>query len=204
MATTKAGPVSAERLKSFVTRVEKLDEERTAINGDIKDVLSEAKGVGYDVPTIRRLITYRKLDAADRAERDSLDAVYRHALGMAIDAVTNGDMSLREAAKAHGVSKSSIHRGLAVPEVSREMVADDLGEIGPEEIKAKTPPASFMPSSEAWQEITSVREAHHAAIEAAREARRQQRQREREHTSSLSAITADDMPALPPFLRRVA
>ena len=48
---TKAGPISADRLKSFVERIEKLEEERKAIGGDIRDVYSEAKGVGYDVKT---------------------------------------------------------------------------------------------------------------------------------------------------------
>ena len=63
---TKAGPVSADRLKSFVERIEKLEEERRAIGGDVKDVYSEAKGV----------------DAADRAEEETLLDVYKHALGM--------------------------------------------------------------------------------------------------------------------------
>lgn len=210
MATTKAGPVNAERLKSFVERVEKLSDERTAINGDIKDVLSEAKGVGYDVPAIRRLVSYRKMDATDRAEREALDAVYRHALGMAVDAVSNGDMSLRQAAAAHGVSKSSIHRALSVPEVSREMVADDIGqwlpphdpETGEVIDVGPTPPNAgpILPSAAAWQAVTAVREAHHARIEAEREARRLKRQQENAHAAKLALITDADMPDRPPFL----
>ena len=54
---TKAGPISADRLKSFVERIEKLEEERKAIGGDIRDVYSEAKGVGYDVKTMRRIVS---------------------------------------------------------------------------------------------------------------------------------------------------
>jgi len=54
---TKAGPISADRLKSFVERIEKLEEERKAIGGDIKDVYSEAKGVGYDVKTMRKIVS---------------------------------------------------------------------------------------------------------------------------------------------------
>src|SRR5512144_2508657 len=54
---TKAGPISAERLKSFVERIEKLEEERHAIGGDIRDVYSEAKGVGYDVKTMRKVVS---------------------------------------------------------------------------------------------------------------------------------------------------
>jgi uncharacterized protein (UPF0335 family) len=78
----KAGPISADRLKSFVERIEKLEEERKAIGGDIRDVYSEAKGVGYDVKIMRKIISIRKMDAADRDEQDALLDVYKHALGM--------------------------------------------------------------------------------------------------------------------------
>ena len=79
---TKAGPVSAERLKSFVERIEKLEDERHAIGGDIRDVYSEAKGVGYDVKIMRRIVSLRKMDAADRDEQEALLDTYKHALGM--------------------------------------------------------------------------------------------------------------------------
>ena len=79
---TKAGPISADRLKSFVERIEKLEEERKAIGGDIKDVYSEAKGVGYDVKTMRKIVSLRSIDAADRAEQETLLDVYKHALGI--------------------------------------------------------------------------------------------------------------------------
>lgn len=78
----KAGPISADRLKAFVERIEKLEEERKAISGDIKDVYSEAKGVGYDVKTMRKIVQLRRMDAADRAEQETLLDVYKHALGM--------------------------------------------------------------------------------------------------------------------------
>jgi len=76
----QAGPISADRLKSFIERVEKLEEERKAIGGDIKDVYSEAKGVGYDVKTMRKVVSLRAMDAADRAEQETLLDVYWHAL----------------------------------------------------------------------------------------------------------------------------
>ncbi len=82
MATTKAGPISADRLKSFIERIEKLEEERKAIGGDIKDVYSEAKGVGYDVATMRKIVAIRAKDTADVAEQETLLDVYKHALGM--------------------------------------------------------------------------------------------------------------------------
>ena len=79
----QAGPISADRLKSFVERIEKLEEERKAIGSDIKDVYSEAKGVGYDVKTMRKIVSLRSMDAADRAEQETLLDVYKHALGIA-------------------------------------------------------------------------------------------------------------------------
>lgn len=128
-----AGPVSVGRVKSFVERVEKLEEERKAIGGDIRDVYAEAKGVGYDVKTLRWAVQERRIDSADRAERDSLREVYAHALGMAVEAVRNG-MTYREAEEEFGFSKSAIHRASHQPrdDVSgthhRVMLADDIGQ----------------------------------------------------------------------------
>lgn len=79
---TKAGPISADRLKSLVERIEKLEEERKSVADDIRDIYSEAKGVGYDTKTIRKIIMLRKMDAADRDEQETLLDVYKHALGM--------------------------------------------------------------------------------------------------------------------------
>lgn len=78
----RPGGMNVGRLKSFIERVEKLEEERKAISGDIKDVYSEAKGVGYDVKTMRKIVQLRRMDAADRAEQETLLDVYKHALGM--------------------------------------------------------------------------------------------------------------------------
>lgn len=120
----KAGPVAGERLKSFVERIEKMEEERKAIAGDIRDIYAEAKGVGYDVKTVRWVVQERRLDAADRAERDTLRDVYQHALDTAVGLVRGG-LSLREAGRITGASKSSIHRALTVPSVSQPQDGDD-------------------------------------------------------------------------------
>lgn len=79
---TRSGNVSAERLKSFVERIERLEEERKVIGGDIRDVYAEAKGGGYDVKTLRKTIALRKLDQADREEQAALLDVYCQALGI--------------------------------------------------------------------------------------------------------------------------
>lgn len=81
MSKVKAGPVSGDRVKSFIERVEKLLEERYAIQSDIRDVFSEAKGVGYDVKTLRKLIQIRAMDAAERDEANTLLDTYAHAIG---------------------------------------------------------------------------------------------------------------------------
>ena len=80
--SNKAGQVSVDRLKSFVERIEKLEEEKKAIGTDIKDVYSEAKGVGYDAKAIKKIVALRAMDAADRAEQEAIVDVYKNALGM--------------------------------------------------------------------------------------------------------------------------
>jgi uncharacterized protein (UPF0335 family) len=114
----QAGPVNAERLKSFVERIERLEEERKAIGGDVKDVYSEAKGVGYDVKTMRQIVKERSQDPADRDEQETLLEVYRHALGMG---------TYRSVAAQYGISKSKLHR--LVPREENGTSDPETGEI---------------------------------------------------------------------------
>lgn len=81
MADDVAG-VSADRLKSFVERLENLEEEKRAVSEQIKDVFAEAKGEGFDVGTMRRILKLRKMKPHVRAEADELLEVYKAALGM--------------------------------------------------------------------------------------------------------------------------
>ena len=76
------GGIAAERLKSFIERIERLDEEKRALAEDIKEVYSEAKGAGFDVKTMRQLIRIRRLDEDDRDEQEALLDTYKRALGM--------------------------------------------------------------------------------------------------------------------------
>ncbi len=76
-----ATTVAAERLRSFLERVERLDEEKTTIAGDIKEVFAEAKGEGYDTKTLRKIIRLRKMDKAKRDEEEALLELYIAALG---------------------------------------------------------------------------------------------------------------------------
>ncbi|HVZ06504.1 DUF2312 domain-containing protein [Rhodopila sp.] len=78
----KTGGVAAERLRSLVERIERLEEERKALGNDIKDIYAEAKSAGFDVKVLRQLIRIRKQEPAEVEEAETLLDVYRHALGM--------------------------------------------------------------------------------------------------------------------------
>ena len=74
--------VAADRLRSFVDRIERLEEERKALGSDIKDIYAEAKSAGFDVKVLRQLISIRRKVAAEVEEQETLLDVYRRALGM--------------------------------------------------------------------------------------------------------------------------
>ena len=76
------GNISAERLRSLIERIERLEEERKALGSDIKDIYAEAKSAGFDVKVMRQLIRIRKQEPADVEEQETLLDVYRRALGM--------------------------------------------------------------------------------------------------------------------------
>lgn len=74
--------IAVDQLRSIIERVEKLEEEKAAITADIRDVLAEAKGNGFDTKAIRAVIKMRKLDAQEREEQETILDTYLHALGM--------------------------------------------------------------------------------------------------------------------------
>ena len=76
------GGVASERLKAFVERIERLEEEKKALADDIRDVYSEAKGAGFDVKILRQVIRLRKMEPNDRNEMEEVLSVYLRALGM--------------------------------------------------------------------------------------------------------------------------
>jgi uncharacterized protein (UPF0335 family) len=76
------GNISAERLRSLIERIERLEEEKKALGGDIKDIYAEAKSAGFDVKVMRQLINLRKQEPAEVEEQETLLDVYRRALGM--------------------------------------------------------------------------------------------------------------------------
>lgn len=74
--------VARDALKSFVERIERLEEEKKTIADDIKDVYGEAKGTGFDTNALRKLIAVRKQDADERREQQAILETYMSALGM--------------------------------------------------------------------------------------------------------------------------
>ena len=71
-----------KQLLQLIEQIERLEEEKKALAGDIRDKYLEAKGVGFDPKALRKIISLRKKSATDRQEEDAILAVYMHALGM--------------------------------------------------------------------------------------------------------------------------
>jgi len=75
--------ISAEQLRLFIERIERLEEEKKGIADDIKDVYAEAKSTGFDVKTMRSIVKLRKMEKHHRDEAEALLDVYKTALGLA-------------------------------------------------------------------------------------------------------------------------
>ncbi len=76
------GGIAADRLRSFIERIERLEEEKAALSGDIREVYAEAKGTGFDTKIMRQIVRLRKMDESSRQEQDELLELYRRAIGM--------------------------------------------------------------------------------------------------------------------------
>ncbi len=81
---TDVGGIGAEQLRSYIERIERLEEEKAALTADIREVYAEAKGNGFDTKTMRQVVRLRKLDSADREEQEELLDLYKRALGLAV------------------------------------------------------------------------------------------------------------------------
>lgn len=80
MSTLQAS--AQAQLRQFVEQIERLEEEKKAIAADIRDKFAEAKGVGFDVKALRKILQLRKKTAVERQEEEGVLEVYMHALGM--------------------------------------------------------------------------------------------------------------------------
>ncbi len=79
-----------KQLRQLIEQIERLEEEKKALAGDIRDKYLEAKGVGFDVKIMRKVISIRKKSSTERKEENSVLDVYMHALGM-LDGTPMGD-----------------------------------------------------------------------------------------------------------------
>ncbi len=77
-----SGGIAADHLKSFIERIERLEEEKKGIQDDIKDIYAEAKGTGFDTKVMRQIIRIRRMEKEDRQEMDALLELYKAALGI--------------------------------------------------------------------------------------------------------------------------
>ncbi len=84
MADKESGEVSGERLRSFIRRIEKLEEDKASVLEDIKDVYGEAKSAGFDVKIIRQIVRLRKMEEEKRREQEELLDLYKSAIGMEV------------------------------------------------------------------------------------------------------------------------
>jgi len=76
------GGIAQDQLRSIVARIERLEEEKTVLATDIKEVYAEAKGNGFDVKILRKIVRLRKQEQSERLEEEEITDLYMHALGM--------------------------------------------------------------------------------------------------------------------------
>lgn len=121
---TDVGGVTGEHLRSFIERIERLQEEQRAIGADVREVFSEAKAVGFETKVMRRILALRRMDPSTRQELESLEDLYRRAVGLepmgeepaidgrlgkATDLFRRG-MTVRAVAAAMGISAATAGR----------------------------------------------------------------------------------------------
>lgn len=84
MSTQETSPheIAKDQLKSFIERIERLEEEKKATADDIKDVYAEAKATGYDTKVLRKVVQIRKQDKNERLEQEAILDLYLEALGL--------------------------------------------------------------------------------------------------------------------------
>ena len=80
--TNPTAGLDSQQLLSFVQRIEKLNEDKAAIEADLKEVLDEAKSARFDKKYVKEIVKLRKLDPDELDEQDELMVMYRRAAGL--------------------------------------------------------------------------------------------------------------------------
>jgi uncharacterized protein (UPF0335 family) len=92
MAEVFIGNNSAEHLRQFIERIERLESEKKDLMQDVKEVFAEAKGSGFDAKIMKEIIKLRKKDQADIEEEEYLLDTYKRALGMSLEQETESEV----------------------------------------------------------------------------------------------------------------
>jgi uncharacterized protein (UPF0335 family) len=79
----KVGGIAGDQLRTIIERIERLEEEKSGLAQDIREIFAEAKGNGFDTKTLRQVLKLRKMDVSERDEQEALLDLYMRALGMA-------------------------------------------------------------------------------------------------------------------------
>ena len=82
---SKTGGVEASKLKQYIERIERLEEEKAALASDVRDLFAEAKANGFDTKTMRQVIKLRKMESSERTEQEYMLDLYKRALGMQVE-----------------------------------------------------------------------------------------------------------------------
>lgn len=85
MSKAKTGAVETTKLRSYIERIEKLEEEKATMAADVRDVFAEAKSNGFDTKTMRQILKLRKLNHNDRLEQEYMLDLYKRALGLELE-----------------------------------------------------------------------------------------------------------------------
>lgn len=83
--STRTGAVESDKLRSYINRIERLEEEKANIASDIRDIFAEAKSNGFDTKTMRKVLALRKLNHNDRLEQEYMLDLYKRALGLELE-----------------------------------------------------------------------------------------------------------------------
>lgn len=79
---TLVGGIAADQLRTIIERIERLEEEKSGLAADIREIFAEAKGNGYDGKALRQILKLRKMEVAERHEQEAVLDTYMRALGM--------------------------------------------------------------------------------------------------------------------------
>lgn len=139
---------AASQLRSFIERVERLEEEKAALAADIREVYSEAKSSGFDVKIMRQTVRLRKLDATELQEQQAMLDMYMSALGMLSDTPLGNAAIEKVAPRAAMTAK---HKVEALPPHDPE--TGEIIEPAPEKAKPSSSGGTVLSASDGTADI---------------------------------------------------